>query len=435
MLLMTMSPKTIDRLLAREREVPLPEAAAQPAGASVAVPTGSGEGARRMGPAGSWESAVGLRAALRAFHGGRVCAHAFGDRHCQRMVGGQSRRWGDPRRPPRRAWKRLRQRVPFRVREVHPDNDSGIFNDLLWNYCRRHRIRMSRSRPYQKNDNAWVEQKNWTHVRKVVGYRRFTTEAQCAMLGELYEALADFRNFFQPAMKLKEKVRVGGKIRRVYEAPRTPYQRVLELGQLKPKQRRHLEQRYRSLDPVELRRRIDQAAELSCGIWPSARTKRRCPSIAVTARPWISGRESGNAWPKEIDVGRQSTTSFGAPGQHRPADFALYFPKASARKLHQIRGSQNQNPQNGHHWARFDWGLGAVYSGASSVASAFVSSPGTRLPRESTSLYRKVQNALAFGYFLTWHNDSYFGYFLKWLDGGRELSHLKCHRKGSRCAK
>jgi hypothetical protein len=75
---------------------------------------------------------------------------------------------------------------------------------------------MSRSRPYQKNDNAWVEQKDWTHVRKVVGYRRLTTQSECATLGALYVTLADFRNFFQPAMKLKEKVRVGGKVRRVY---------------------------------------------------------------------------------------------------------------------------------------------------------------------------------------------------------------------------
>lgn len=155
-------------------------------------------------------------------------------------------------------WESIRRRLPFRVREVHPDNDSGILNDLLWNYCRRRRIGMSRSRPYQKNDNAWVEQKNWTHVRKVVGYGRFTTAAECEVLRELYVAAADFRNFLQPAMKLKEKVREGGKVRRVYEEPRTPYQRLLELGTLKPSQRRALEKRYQALDPVKLRRRIEQ---------------------------------------------------------------------------------------------------------------------------------------------------------------------------------
>ena len=117
---------------------------------------------------------------------------------------------------------------------------------------------MSRSRPYKKNENAWVEQRNWTHVRKVVGYGRYTTAAQCEILRALYAAAADFRNFLQPAMKLKEKVREGGKVRRVYEEPRTPYQRLLELGKLKPPERRVLEARYHSLDPVKLRRRIEQ---------------------------------------------------------------------------------------------------------------------------------------------------------------------------------
>ena len=150
----------------------------------------------------------------------------------------------------------IRERLPFRIREVHPDNDSGILNELLWNYCRRHRIQMSRSRPYQKNDNAWVEQKNRTHVREVVGHRRCTTAGQCEILRNLYRAVADFRNFLQPSLKLKEKIRVGGRVRRVYEKPRTPYQRLLELGPLKPKQRQALKQRYESLNPAGLRRRI-----------------------------------------------------------------------------------------------------------------------------------------------------------------------------------
>ncbi len=162
--------------------------------------------------------------------------------------------------------------MPFRVQEVHPDNDSGILNDLLWNYCRRHRIRMSRSRPYQKNDNAWVEQKNWTHVRKVVGYGRFTTAAQCEVLRELYVAAADFRNFLQPAMKLKEKVREGGKVRRVYEQPRTPYQRLLEFG-TQAQQRRHWSSVI-VLDPVELRRRIEQ---LRTQLWDLAERQDEAP--------------------------------------------------------------------------------------------------------------------------------------------------------------
>ena len=104
----------------------------------------------------------------------------------------------------------IRKRAPFRFREIHPDNDSGLINDLLWRYCRRRQIRLSRSRPYKKNDNAWVEQRNWSHVRKVVGYRRFDTAQELAALRGLYGALRLYRNFFQPTMKLASKERIVG---------------------------------------------------------------------------------------------------------------------------------------------------------------------------------------------------------------------------------
>jgi hypothetical protein len=152
----------------------------------------------------------------------------------------------------------LRQRFPFRVRELHPDHDSALLNELLWKYCRRRRIAMSRSRPYEKNDNAWVEQKNWTHVRKVVGYRRYDAPAEQALLRQLYRKLAEFQNFFQPVMKLKEKVRAGGKVHRVYDEPKTPNQRLLESGLLKPKRRAELGSRYAALNPAQLRRDLER---------------------------------------------------------------------------------------------------------------------------------------------------------------------------------
>jgi len=150
----------------------------------------------------------------------------------------------------------VRKRFPFPVREIHPDNDSAMLKDLIWRYCRKRKIRMSRSRPYQKNDNAWVEQKNWTHVRQLVGYRRYDTEAEREALKQLYRCLAEFQNFFQPVMKLKEKVRVGGKVHREYDKPATPYQRLKDSGLLKPGQLRKLEARYKALNPAELSRRI-----------------------------------------------------------------------------------------------------------------------------------------------------------------------------------
>ncbi len=162
--------------------------------------------------------------------------------------------------------KSIHQRCPFRIREIHPDNDTGLINDLLWEYCRRERIRMSRSRPYQKNDNAWVEQKNWTHVRKVVGYRRYDTLGELALLNQIYGVLRLYKNFFQPVMKLVEKKRVAGKIHRVYDQPRTPYQRLLENRQVDRAAKQQLRSTYESLNPAELHRQLEELSRRLFGL-------------------------------------------------------------------------------------------------------------------------------------------------------------------------
>lgn len=156
------------------------------------------------------------------------------------------------------AIERIRQRIPFRIREIHPDNDGGFINELLWGYCKQKGIRMSRSRPYQKNDNAWVEQRNWTHVRKMVGYQRYDTMPELLLLRELYGHLRLYKNFFQPTMKLQSKTHVGGKIHRRYGTALTPYQRLLESGQLTRKANKELQQQYESLNVAALRRKIDE---------------------------------------------------------------------------------------------------------------------------------------------------------------------------------
>ena len=183
--------------------------------------------------------------------------------------------------------ERIRGRLPFRIREIHPDNDTGMINDLLWRYCQKAKIKMSRSRPYKKNDNAWVEQRNWTHVRKVVGYRRMDTTGELLILRELYAGLTLYKNFFQPTMKLKEKVRIGGKIHREYDEPKTPYLRLLESGQISAVARQRLETRYASLNVAALRRRIEKLqARLFAyidkkGETEPPRARRRGPGICV----------------------------------------------------------------------------------------------------------------------------------------------------------
>jgi len=183
----------------------------------------------------------------------------------------------------------IRQRCPFRFREIHPDNDSGLINDLLWRYCRAARIRMSRSRPYQKNDNAWVEQKNWTHVRKVVGYRRYDTMRQVALLNEIYAVARLYQNFLQPVMKLKSKTRVGGRIHRVYDEPRSPYERLLASGQISRKAAAQLQMIYDSLNPVALHRELEslrrELFELADATLPAILRRRpRGPDIVLGRR-------------------------------------------------------------------------------------------------------------------------------------------------------
>jgi hypothetical protein len=152
----------------------------------------------------------------------------------------------------------IRSRFPFRIRELHPDNDSALVNDLLWDWAQQQKIRLSRSRPYKKNDNAWVEQKNWTHVRKIVGYRRFDTTSELRLLNEIYAVLRLYKNFCLPTIRLASKVRVEGKIKRKYDQPLTPYQRLMESGQIDRKTKRLLQTIDQGLNPAALCRRLTE---------------------------------------------------------------------------------------------------------------------------------------------------------------------------------
>jgi len=157
--------------------------------------------------------------------------------------------------------EQMQPRFPFPIKEIHPDNDSAMINDLLWDWCKQARIRMSRSRPYKKNDNAWVEQKNWTHVRKVVGYRRYDTTTELRLLNEIYSLTRLYRNFFQPVIKLLRKTRVNGRIQRAYDTARTPYQRLLASPQISKQSKQQLRHIYETLNPAQLRRQLDQSLE------------------------------------------------------------------------------------------------------------------------------------------------------------------------------
>jgi hypothetical protein len=156
------------------------------------------------------------------------------------------------------AIETMRPELPFALLGIDSDNGGEFINDLLYRYCLNEHITFTRSRPYQKNDQAHVEQKNWSVVRHLIGYDRLESNEQLALLESIYQDWRLYVNFFQPVLKLSAKEWIGNKLIRKYDTARTPYQRVLERPQVSLARKAHLLNIYLSLNPAELRRRIDQ---------------------------------------------------------------------------------------------------------------------------------------------------------------------------------
>ncbi|MFQ6093410.1 MAG: transposase [bacterium] len=157
------------------------------------------------------------------------------------------------------ALKAIRERSPFDWLGIDSDNDQMFINHQLLRYCEEEGLEFTRSRPYRKNDNAYIEQKNSTHVRKPLGYLRYDTPEELHLINDLYRTeLRLYKNFFQPVMKLRTKERVEGKLRRRYDKPKTPFQRLLESGKLSRRAQEALEELYSSLNPAELKRQIER---------------------------------------------------------------------------------------------------------------------------------------------------------------------------------
>lgn len=156
------------------------------------------------------------------------------------------------------AIQRMRQRLPFPLLGIDSDNGSEFINDLLYRYCLNEHIPFTRSRPSHKNDQAHVEQKNWCVVRHTVGYDRWETEQELALLESIYNDLRLYINFFQPSFKLIAKERIDNKTCKRYDKAKTPYQRVLERKDISLDAKARLAHLYVQLNPAELRRRMDQ---------------------------------------------------------------------------------------------------------------------------------------------------------------------------------
>src|SRR5690349_8098135 len=142
--------------------------------------------------------------------------------------------------------------LPFPMLGVDTDNDSAFMNQSVFDYCKEHGLEQTRSRAYKKNDQAWVEQKNGSVVRRLVGYGRLSgTDARDA-LAQLYASSRLYINFFQPSFKLKSKTRDGARVHKVYFAPATPCDRLLAHDSVEPAIKEKLRAQFNSLDPVRL---------------------------------------------------------------------------------------------------------------------------------------------------------------------------------------
>ena len=159
------------------------------------------------------------------------------------------------------ALKSIGLRQPFAYKGIDSDNGSEFINHHLYNWCKENKICFTRTRPYKKNDNCHVEQKNWHVVRRNIGYNRYEGQDAANVMNEYYVLLGLHTNFFLPHTKLIEKVRVGTRMKKKYDAPKTPYRRLLESDHISPETKALLQQTFYSLNPAALKQDMTHALE------------------------------------------------------------------------------------------------------------------------------------------------------------------------------
>lgn len=149
--------------------------------------------------------------------------------------------------------------LPFPLLGIDSDNGGEFINHQLWDYCKENKILFTRSRPYRKNDNCFVEQKNDMAIRRTVGYYRFDTDEEFAALQQVYRHLCPLLNFYYPSVRLIEKIREGARVKKIYDSPKTPYQRLLESDSVDKKVKQELRRRAKNLHIIKQKQLVDHA--------------------------------------------------------------------------------------------------------------------------------------------------------------------------------
>jgi hypothetical protein len=168
--------------------------------------------------------------------------------------------------------------LPFTLLGIDSDNDGAFINAHLIRYCQENKLTFTRSRPYQKNDNCYIEQKNYSVVRRLVGYLRHDTQEERKLLEQIYPLSRLYYNFFQVNMKLIRKERIGSQVIKRHDLPKTPFQRLLESPAISPEQKNRLRQIYQELNVVKLKAEIDR---LRNRLWRLQKTKRNCTNFRI----------------------------------------------------------------------------------------------------------------------------------------------------------
>ena len=174
--------------------------------------------------------------------------------------------------------------LPFDIEGFDTDNGSEFLNYRLWRYFRERPVpvEFTRSRPYHKNDNAHVEQKQWTHVRQLLGYQRLEHRRLVALINDLYShEWRALQNFFLPSMRLISKSREGGHWRRRHSAPRTPYERLLDSAKVSQEAKDELRQQFQSFDPFALSQSVQ--SKLRAILRPARKAEKRIKNTRVAA--------------------------------------------------------------------------------------------------------------------------------------------------------
>ena len=236
------------------------------------------------------------------------------------------------------ALEEIRAALPFRLLGLDADNGSEFINWHLKRWCDREGIQLTRGRPYKKDDNAHIEQKNWTHVRKLLGWDRYDSPAAVAAINNLYcTELRLWMNLYLPSVKLVGKVRVGSKVRRVYSPAETPLERAVASGQANAQRVAALKKLRSRLDPFDLARRIDAKLE---GIY--SLTNRRLSPKPAAAR-------DGAAAVEKTRGGKVKEQTFPPRLQIAPRTCDLHFPTA-ATTTSKVTSFTSRLPRSGLHF-------------------------------------------------------------------------------------